>query len=260
MKFSFIRRLRDRLRRRREQATNKVAAAQEVEGKLAKPISSPKQLWYPKALRLGSSKTHGTYWKGYPVGAVVHYTAGNPKQRLVDAVAWMMKIKCSYFVIDQHGNISQSAPLNRYGSHAGSAKKKHSFWKGLGWGVSKHLVGIEVCCPGRLNDDLTPMYGGKPFDEALVRRVKSRHNIQAGTYYKFTDVQERALTDLLLWLKSNNPSVFDLDLVLGHDEVSGKGAISYQRKIDPGASLSMTMPQFRKLLKETYNDDSPRYS
>jgi lysozyme family protein len=47
---------------------------------------------------------------------------------------------------------------------------------------------------------------------------------------------------LLLWLKGNQPDVFQFEFVLGHDEVSPG------RKNDPGGALSVTLPQFRERL------------
>jgi len=52
------------------------------------------------------------------------------------------------------------------------------------------------------------------------------------------------LFKLLRWLEYNGNGIFKLDFVLGHDEVAPS------RKNDPGGSLSMTMPEFRKKLKE----------
>jgi len=58
-------------------------------------------------------------------------------------------------------------------------------------------------------------------------------------------------------MKRNNPDVFELKCVLGHDEVAGKKGIGYNRKNDPGAALSMTMTEFRNKLDEEYKK---RYS
>ena len=201
------------------------------------------------------ANTKGVYKLMHPVGAVVHYTSGNPDQRLADAVAFQNKSGMTYFCIDASGSISQNFPLTSWGSHAGKSN-----WDGIGRSVSSSLVGIEVICAGKLSANGTPWFGNAPYPADKVRVIdKDKDNQKAGTYYKFTEAQESSLIRLCHWLKSNN-QVFDFDKVLGHDEVSGEAGLGYQRKIDPGASLSMTMPQFRKLLTETYNDDSPRYS
>ncbi len=75
-----------------------------------------------------------------------------------------------------------------------------------------------------------------------VRYVERFQNREAGWYHRYTPEQEQALTDLLLWLKTNAPAIFDFELVLGHDEVSPG------RKNDPGGSLSLTMPDLRARL------------
>ena len=71
---------------------------------------------------------------------------------------------------------------------------------------------------------------------------------QAGTYQKYTGAQEESLVRLLRWLRSNNPSVFRFDFVLGHDKVSGSQGIGHWRKNAPGGALSMTMAAFRSHL------------
>jgi len=53
-------------------------------------------------------------------------------------------------------------------------------------------------------------------------------------------------------MKRNNPKVFKFKFVLGHDEVAGEKGIGYNRKNDPGASLSTTMTQFRKKIEDEY--------
>ena len=109
-----------------------------------------------------------------------------------------------------------------------------------------HLVGIEISCAGLVTPDgsgnFTTYWGGHvPQDQ--VRVVADRDNQKGGAYHVYTDAQEAALFDLLVWLKLNGSDVFDTSLVLGHDEVSPG------RKIDPGGSLSMTMPALRERLR-----------
>jgi hypothetical protein len=57
------------------------------------------------------------------------------------------------------------------------------------------------------------------------------------------------LRKLVAWLHLNNPGVFSLDRVVGHDEVSPG------RKTDPGAAIVhedkvLSMPEFRQLCKD----------
>lgn len=208
------------------------------------------ELWY-KPLPKGAVEmtTHGAYEQGYPRGAVVHYTAGRSAGG-ASAVAYDHGL--SYFIIDKDGEVYQRSPLNRWGSHAGE-----SFWPSLGSGVSRSLVGIEVVCAGKLESragTLLAWWGdvvsindaNVVYDPEHDSSREPTDNRAQGFYERFTSRQEHALTALLVWLKMNNPDVFDLGLVLGHDEVSPG------RKQDPGGSLSVSMPEFRGMLDREY--------
>lgn len=245
------------------------------------------KLWYPKALRSSyKMRTRGTYKKKYPQGAVVHFTAGRSRNRseggskntethLAQGKRGVRsaadKGSFAYFVIDRAGNVHQNFPLDRWGYHAGT-----SAWKGLSGSVSDELVGIEIQNAGKLSDTYKnsskgksykcpegklaawftrPNSGDKFFDkEKECRYHKGEDNIAKGWYHKYSPEQEEALLELLIWMKRNNPDVFDIDLILGHDEVAGPKGIGRWRKTDPGASLSMTMSEFRQLVEKTYND------
>lgn len=209
------------------------------------------QLWFnlpPK--NAVEMTTHGEYERGYPRGAIVHYSAG---ASMMGALNVAIDHQLAYFVIGQDGEIRQRAPLNRWGSHAGE-----SFWPSLGAFVSRHLVGIEVVCAGMVtahpDGRFTTWWGSGInfndvnliYDASTDSNRSANDNRAPGFYARFTARQESALTDLLIWLKQNNPDVFDLGLVLGHDEVSPG------RKMDPGGSLSMSMPEFRGHLDREY--------
>lgn len=232
-------------------------------------------LWYPDRVKNHPAsklkmKTVGRYSKGYPKGAVVHFTAGRSRNKIeggsrqaeshLEQGARSVKSavdgnKYTYFLIARDGSVFQNFPLDRWGSHAGK-----SAWKGLGSSVSDELVGIEVMCAGRLDKVSEGIYkawftktenGDKYFLEDEVRHVENNDNIQKGIYHKYSEAQEEALKKLLLWLEENGQGIFELDYVLGHDEVAGKKGIGYSRKNDPGGSLSMTMTEFRELLKKS---------
>ena len=232
-----------------------------------------KKLVYPKAIWYGEKmRTRGYYDDKYPKGAIVHFTAGRSRKRdeggsrhrdtheLMGEKSVKSAIKkgsFAYFVIDRDGGVHQAFSLDRWGYHAGKSK-----WDGLGSNVSDEVVGIEIQCAGKVKPQGDGTYhayftnlekGDLPFQEDEVRHAEEDNdNIQKGTYHKYSDAQEKALLELLLWLKRNNPKVFSLDYVLGHDEVAGPKGIGYKRKNDPGASLRTNMTSFREILEKQY--------
>lgn len=205
-------------------------------------------LWYPEAQIVEPEmETRGKYSKNYPMGAIIHFTAGRSKAGDRDALNTMTfgrKQGYAYFVVSSTGVVMQGHPLDRWGYHAGK-----SSYEGLGKSISSKLVGIEVCCAGKLenqNNEFKSWFG-ENYSENEVRYSKSKDNIQEGYYHKFNQLQEDALIKLLVWLKQNNSQVFQYKYVLGHDEVAPG------RKNDPGASLSMTMSELRMKLRNFAN-------
>lgn len=206
-------------------------------------VSQPGQklLWCPFAERnFDAARTQGSYAKGYPLGAIVHFTAGR-RSGLDAGMDEQVKNGYLYFIIDKDGNIGQNFSLDTWGSHAGV-----STWPGLGDRVSDDLVGIEIQCAGKLTKtgSTYKSWYGEVVPASDVRSIAAQTaNQEEGHYQKYTAAQEDALIRLLTWLRENNPDVFSYDLVLGHDEVSPG------RKNDPGGSLSMSMPDLRTKLK-----------
>ncbi len=207
--------------------------------------SGQKLLWIPFAeIVKPEMKARGTYSKGYPQGLVVHHTAGHQDKLGKSGVAYGREQGHLYLYMDMHGKIFQAFPLNKWGYHAGK-----SSYPGLGSGVSAKLVGLEVAAAGKLDRAGSgwKTYWGKPLPKEQVREIpKKNANQQPGAYQRYTAAQEASIIELCLWLKKNNPAVFNFDYVLGHDEVAPT------RKNDPGGSLSMTMPALRELLKKRY--------
>lgn len=208
------------------------------------------KLWYPDADRSISMVVRGNYAHGYPVGAVVHFTAGRSERGDRDTEQTMTNGRADgylYFCMSPSGKVYQPAPLNKWGSHCGA-----SSYPNLGTNLANKLTGIEICRAGWCekkpegyapwwNDEYPP---GSPkrtfYREAEVRKVAKQQNItKAGYYHAYTPGQEASLHRLLLWLHLNNPGVFKVDNIVGHDEISPN------RKNDPGGALSEFMKDLR---------------
>lgn len=204
------------------------------------PVVGANLAWCPFAVKGTGMKVQGKYECGHPRGAVVHFTAGqcDTEQHAKDSLSWGIGEGYAFFVIGPTGVIYQSFPLTHWGHHAGS-----SSYEGLGSGLSKHLVGIEIACAGMV-DNAGKAWFGKRFSADRLRHSEKKANIQAGTYVMYTQEQEASLMKLLVWLYQNNPSVFEIKYIVGHDEIAPT------RKNDPGASLSMTMPELRAKVME----------
>jgi N-acetyl-anhydromuramyl-L-alanine amidase AmpD len=198
--------------------------------------------------------TKGEYEDSYPVGAVIHFTAGDYKQGVksaINSIQYGIKLDFCYLCISYDGQIIQANPLNRWGYHCGESQ-----WPGLGKSLSRKLIGIEICCLGIVEkkDGKYKNWFNQEVSPDLVRYTPGNDNQSKGYYHIFSKEQETALIELLVWLKSNNSKVFDINYILGHDEVSGKKGLGYFRKTDPGGSLSMTMTELRAKVKQEYEN------
>lgn len=200
----------------------------------AQKASSEPVLWYPAAHRaLPDLPTAGRFGLGYPRGAVVSATGGSYGLAELDLARQRGE---AFFLIDDHGTVHQAFPLDQWGRHAGAA--------------SRELLGIRLEGPGPLKGDghgtFHTKWGSKvrPADVRVVRGPDGRRI--AAAYRRFAPEQEHALCALLLWLKTNNPAVFDLHLVFGRDEVVD-GPL-----FDPGGALRFTMPDLRRHLEERF--------
>lgn len=192
-----------------------------------------KQFYCPLARIDRKMPTQGDYEHGYPLGAVIHYTASGNSLYDIDHG---IKNNYCYWLISTDGTIFQTAPLYRWGYHAGE-----SFHPRLGKSLSSKLLGIEVDCPGKLvrgPQGWRTWYGAPVRDENVII-------VDGSGYQRFNSLQLQALEGTLLWLKLNNPLIFDFDNVVGHSEIS-------PRKSDPGGSLGMTLDGFRENLKGMY--------
>lgn len=217
-------------------------------GRISPPVEPPKPdkpttpadpaLWIPGAdTSIKSTNMQGNYRKGFPEGAIIHFTAGNDNPT---GTAKYLADKFPCLVMGRAGEIIQMFPLSKWAYHSGT--EEHEY-----------CVGIEICASGRVekvNGGFKTWYD-RILPSERVRWVDDNENIQAGYYDKYSAEQEAALIKLLLWLKAQAPNLFDFDKVIGHDEACDRHG-QHGRKNDPGGALSMTMPAFRKLLKDRY--------
>lgn len=205
-------------------------------------------LWIPFAKRMNEIPTRWTYPQGYPKGAVVHFTAGrdNPE----GTVKYLGRMGFPCLVMGRDGKIYQAFPLNRGGHHSGTYHHDYS--------VGIEIVAAGKCEPVTVNGvrKFKAWFHTIPseyFDESEMRYVTRDGSRREGWYQKYTLAQEESLINLLLWLKSQAPDVFSFDDVKGHDECCDEGGRP-GNKNDPGGALSMTMPEFRTLLKEKFEN------
>ena len=209
-------------------------------------------LWHPQAVIFEERmQTMGLYAKGYPEGAVIHYTAGPYKrgaEDAIEAIKYGIMREYTYLCIGYDGTLVQAHPLNEWGYHAGQ-----SLWPGLGKSLSSKLIGIELCSAGKLEqqkDGSFKTWWGEPVDQKQVRFVDEKYGCEAGYYHAFSLVQEQALWSLLVWLYGNDPERrFKFENVLGHHEIAGKDGKGLSRKKDPGGSLSLSMDLLRTGLR-----------
>ena len=194
-------------------------------------------------------KTAGVYAGGWPKGAVVHYTAGNPKSGL-GTLQGGVKDGYAYLVIQEDGQLLQAHPVSRHGAHAGVSK-----WTGYNGGLNDEAIGIEVCSFGLLTkqkDGTFKAWTGAIIPASQVRYVtEADHGCPTGYYQKFSLAQEDTLLKTLKWLRDNGPAgVFKTENIVGHHECAGLKGLGYWRKSDPGGSLSVPMEQIRYMLKK----------
>lgn len=193
-------------------------------------------LWYPNAYHKSDTFTRKKYLRGgRPSGMVVHY----PVSMSVKGTIRVLKRKKLgvHIIIDREGRVWQLAPFNIHLAHAGS-----SSWNGSeGRTLNDEYLGVEVLGWGKLTKkgkDLYTEYGRK-IDPEDIRYSGDNSNIDRGYYHKFTRAQEEALLLFSEWAVKNFK--FPFKSICGHDECK-KG------KVDPGACLSVTMPEFRNII------------
>ena len=192
-------------------------------------------------------RVRGTIDGGHPKGIVIHYTAGRSLNGDADAVNTInhgIAQGYCYWCVSDTGKVYKTHELDQWGHHAGISN-----YGKLGNYISAVTLGIEVCNAGKVDPvkgkDFYSTWWGQHYPADLVRSRPDLDGVCGGHYAKFTDAQEEAVTDIVLYVASKYPD-FNLDYVLGHFEVSPN------RKIDPGWSLSMSMKKYREFLKEQF--------
>lgn len=167
-------------------------------------------------------------------GLVVHYTvSGRTAKNATGVVNYLESKGYGCMVMDEDGKIyipEGFDVLRHWDDHAGVSK-----WGALS-SLSKFFAGMEICC------------WGKDSKVGPFRESKGEANIVAGTYQQYSPAQEKALINFIMWARAKNP-LFKLENVVGHDEVRAAAGKPGDKQ-DPGASLSMTMPELRKLLAD----------
>lgn len=167
-------------------------------------------------------------------GLTVHYTcSGRAPKNARGVVNWLAEQGYGCMVMDEDGKIYIPEGFDvfrSWGDHSGVSK-----WNGRS-SVSDIFAGMEICCWG-LNSSVGP-----------YRESKGEANIIRGRYQQYTEEQEKALVNFILWALTKNPE-FKIDNVAGHDELRAEAGKRGDKQ-DPGASLSMTMPAFRDYLKK----------
>ena len=197
-------------------------------------------LWMPFAKKVALFKTK-KYPKGWPEGLVVHFTAGNDNAE--GTCDYLREKGYPCIVLAKDGSVLQGFPADQGGAHSGT--EHHNY-----------CVGIEIVNGGRLTQ--TADGGGKTWFDKVIPKEQCRDfkgdgkTSVAGRYEKYTAAQEKILIKLCLWYKEQAPNIFSFDKIIGHDEACAVSG-SYGRKNDPGGALSMTMPEFRKHVKDLWD-------
>jgi len=186
-----------------------------------------------------NTPTKGKYRKGFPEGLIVHFTAGRGTAE--DMLSFCARSGYTVsFGIDKQGRLYQTTELDVWGNHCGTFHHETH-------------VGVEIINAGRLTKKADGTYWswfGTQIPAENVRYMADTKEQIAGYYEKYTPEQEAMLAKVCLWLRDNSTGIFSLDNVIGHDEACSRTPRGRGAKNDPSGALSMSMPEFREMLKK----------
>jgi hypothetical protein len=201
----------------------------------------------------GHPNMKGKYRYGWPEGIIYHHTAGRSNPYGTVKYLWT-RFPC--LVVSREGIIYQPFPLDEWGCHSGTWHHEYC--------VGVEVVGAGLLKPVQINDvtKYAPWFalnrntGAVEHPELCLDKSECRYQEgdsihTKGWYQKFTPEQEQTVEKLCLYLKEQRPDIFSFDKIKGHDEAVAESGNPY-RKNDPGGSLSITMDEFRRRLKEQY--------
>lgn len=217
-------------------------------------------LWYPKAVIRKDllMKVRGIFKGGYPVGILVHFTAGHSGglKKAIDSIIGGVKSGYLFACIADTGEFVQARDMSQWGYHAGESKWPFSSL--FSGSVSDETFGIEMNNAGKVTLIKSGVdkgkfltWFGKVLPASEVRYVTEKeYGCPTGYYHKYTPAQEKTLIEFCVWAIKNDPTGrLTYKTILGHHEVAGMLGIKRWRKNDPGGALSMNMDEFRAMIK-----------
>lgn len=222
------------------------------------PETSRNSQYMPFAVRMTEIPTLWTYEGKWPIGAILHFTAGRDNPRATVEYLGRMRYPC--LVMGRDGVVYQAFPASRGGHHCGTVH--HDFSVGLevisaGRCTPVDIDGKALYAPWFAYKDGDPRTGviktvSDCLDSSEMRHVSQDGSRYEGWYQKYTAAQEESIIRVFLWYKWADPTGrFEFKNILGHDEACDLSGF-HGAKNDPGGALSMTMPLFRKLLSERW--------
>jgi N-acetyl-anhydromuramyl-L-alanine amidase AmpD len=179
-------------------------------------------------------------WDKAPTFYVLHYTAGWPHGSGESFMESFIKRGLCTDYIDWDGNFYQQRDFNRGGYHVGRSELKY---EGKTYtSLSKYSAGVEIACPGRIrvNEDDSKWLDAS-FKKKILLKTKARYvtkemgYLKHGWFYPYSQAQETTLA-----------RVFAFQLQQGVKRIIGHDDVSYDRRSDPGGSLSQPLQTFIK--------------